>query len=172
MKNLRPPRFSLVELLIVIAILVLLAAMVLPMLARSRERTRRIECARQLRQIGLGMMMYANDFDNYLPSILPSPTRYLEPLAELNYVTEDRLWSCPSSSVQENDPELSAFAYLGSGMRDSSRNPSSDSVMHDIYDNHPGNEWNNVLYLDIHVEGGNPLRSLDFQNKYESFATP
>ncbi len=58
------------------------------------------------------------------------------------------------------------YTYIGSGLRDSSPDPSADSVTHDTENNHPGNEWNNVLFLDAHVEGANPLRERRFRNQY------
>src|SRR5690606_1337372 len=58
--------FTLIELLVVIAIIAILAAILFPVFARARENARRTSCQSNLKQMGLAIMQYTQDYDERL----------------------------------------------------------------------------------------------------------
>ncbi len=59
--------FTLIELLVVIAIIAILAAILFPVFAKAREKARQSSCTSNLKQIGIGIMQYTQDYDEYYP---------------------------------------------------------------------------------------------------------
>jgi len=83
--------FTLIELLVVVAIISILAAILFPVFARARENARRAGCLSNLKQIGLGWMMYAQDYDERTP-------RYNNWMNALQpYVKSGQVFVCPSA---------------------------------------------------------------------------
>lgn len=67
MNRLKSRGFTLIELLVVIAIIAILAAILFPVFARAREAARATSCRSNLKQIGTGILMYTQDYDEVFP---------------------------------------------------------------------------------------------------------
>ena len=91
--------FTLIELLVVVAIISILASILFPVFARARENARRASCVSNLKQIGLGVMMYVQDYDERYPMCYDNAPNagnwknFTEP-----YVKSTQVFLCPSTS--------------------------------------------------------------------------
>ena len=106
--------FTLIELLVVIAIIAILASILFPVFARARENARRASCMSNLKQIGLGIMMYVQDYDEKYPpsNITNEGTGYfwwqlLDP-----YTKSTQLEFCPSATSQSAPTSLNYGANM------------------------------------------------------------
>ncbi len=90
-----PRIFTLIELMIVLAILGILFAMLLPMLAKSKEHAKVVVCMNNLRQVALGYQNYISDNDG----VLPQTEYWLDDFAPIyTYVKENNeVFTCPST---------------------------------------------------------------------------
>lgn len=97
-KPVSPARaFTLIELLVVIAIIAILAAILFPVFARARENARRSSCQSNLKQIGLSMFQYNQDYDEKFPPCNGDNTGFAGWLVSLNpYIKNVQILQCPS----------------------------------------------------------------------------
>jgi prepilin-type N-terminal cleavage/methylation domain-containing protein/prepilin-type processing-associated H-X9-DG protein len=144
--------FTLIELLVVIAIIAILAAILFPVFARARENARRASCQSNLKQMGLAMMQYVQDYDEkycaesaYLgPNApggawyTPQPELWFWPQILHPYHKSVQVFQCPSSSVGVpsvvggdtfNGPMYGHYAYNTLFGRDSGENGLSSSAI-------------------------------------------
>ena len=105
--------FTLIELLVAIAIIAILAALLLPALARARENARQIHCVSNLRQIELSVFLYADEHDDRFPAQPiaaggPSDGLYVRDAGgdgenyydlTMPYLGNENVWLCPSANV-------------------------------------------------------------------------
>lgn len=97
--RLRKAGFTLIELLVVVAIIGMLAALLFPVFGRARENARRSSCQSNLKQIGLGLTQYLQDFDEAFPFYgVPSPRIYYWMDALFPYVKTEMVFDCPSGN--------------------------------------------------------------------------
>ena len=97
--------FTLIELLVVIAIIAILAAILFPVFAQAREKARAISCLSNMKQIGLGQLMYAQDYDEQFTSgVLPTSGPGFPGIGWAGqmypYVKNTQLFKCPNDPHQ------------------------------------------------------------------------
>ena len=91
--------FTLIELLVVIAIIAILAAILFPVFARAREKARTASCQNNLKELGLAVLMYAQDYDEkfpsgYNPGVSGMTVRWADCIYP--YVKNIQIFVCPS----------------------------------------------------------------------------
>lgn len=110
MSRRKPNGFTLIELLVVIAIIAILASILFPVFAQAREKARATMCLSNLKQIGMGLGMYTQDYDEHLAGFINYPgattaprSRTWRDLAE-PYIKNGKVRDCPSHSGTPYDP--------------------------------------------------------------------
>jgi type II secretory pathway pseudopilin PulG len=107
----------LIELLVVIAIIAILAAILFPVFARAREQARKITCVSHMKQLGTAVIMYAQDYDEYLPNNWAGKkdTNLWSDLAGSGlmdpYLKNRQIWFCPSNTPPTYKNQTYDYSY-------------------------------------------------------------
>jgi prepilin-type N-terminal cleavage/methylation domain-containing protein len=116
----REAAFTLIELLIVVAIIAALAGLLLPVLSNAREKARQSACLSNMKQIGDALDIYVSDNDETYPGASMSvktasnsgnDTRIPFEMQLMPYAKSDQIWTCPSDSAHRDAPISSTSPY-------------------------------------------------------------
>ena len=128
--------FSLLELLVLVAIIGILSSLILPSLGTARKRAQSTVCQSNLRQIGLAVSIYALDNDNNAPADNKSTSTNLQwhrTLSQLNYINYDyedseTVFVCPNGVQLSNNWESNYALNFRLGRGDNSGSSNSSST--------------------------------------------
>jgi len=114
----RTRAFTLIELLVVLAIISILAAVLLPVLNRTRETGRSAACLSNLHQIGIGLQLYVQDNQNLLPVMYDKSTNAVPPPAGPSmdkvltpFIGSSNVFRCPSDNRRLFDLTGSSYSW-------------------------------------------------------------
>ncbi len=154
-------RFTLIELLTVIAIIAILVAILMPALSVARERARSILCIGNLKQIGLSLALYANDYNGYAAPQLTYSTHSTAPVhqgiprgtnglkfLDTEYINDKRVFVCPTPNptgpngfqlkLEPENPYRGLGSYYAANCNSKNKNIGSVFGFFDTFGNYLG----------------------------------
>ncbi len=188
--------FTLIELLVVISIIAVLAAMLLPVLARAKETGRRISCLNNLRQMGIAAKIYVDDNQGAYPPRHETDS-WPHHLYD-NYGRNLNLLLCPTdiavllsnpatvgSSPSNNVPDAAPRSYFINGWNDYFENPNDPEGMNDgdsMKESAIAHPSDTILfgekrhdagdfYMDLLENGGNDFTGIAEQGRHDNNGT-
>jgi prepilin-type N-terminal cleavage/methylation domain-containing protein len=110
--------FTLIEVLVVIAIIAILAALLLPVIAKAKEHGRATKCLSNLRQSGIGLQLYVQDHENRLPVVYDAllstngvSTNITIDQVLIPYVVVSNIFRCPSDNKDLFEQTRSSYSW-------------------------------------------------------------
>jgi prepilin-type N-terminal cleavage/methylation domain-containing protein/prepilin-type processing-associated H-X9-DG protein len=147
----RAKAFTLIELLVVIAIIAILAAILFPVFGRARENARRSSCQSNMKQLGIAIMQYTQDYDEtYM--FAANAGRVYDGVAKTYangarywtrevypYLKSSQVFQCPSATDNVVDMDVTSLAHITGGSRIAMNN--DFGTVSDSCDNNPAGEY-------------------------------
>jgi len=155
----RTSGFTLIELLVVIAIIAILAAILFPVFAQAREKARTASCSSNVKQLGLAVLMYKQDYDEHFPfgGWRPGDLGTWDwQNTTPTYIKNKGIFRCPSTTDDDEDPKdptawswnRNPVNYLYNNQFGRDAHPIGDSAV-----NAPAECW---MLMDGHSDWGCP----------------